>query len=33
MSVKNWKNGHYGSYEDPYNIRFGFYESGRANIE
>ena len=33
MSGKNWKNGHYGDYENPYNIRFGFYKSGRPKIE
>jgi hypothetical protein len=33
MSVKNWKNGHYGNYEDPYSIRFGFYKSGYPKIE
>ena len=33
MSVKNWKNGHYGSYKNPDKIRFGFYKSGRPKIE
>ena len=39
MSVKNWKNGHYGDYENPYiaqfgyNFRFGFYKSGCPKIE
>lgn len=33
MSFKNWKSGHYGSYEDPYSIRFSFYKSGRPKIE
>ena len=32
MSFKNWKSGHYGSYEDPYSIRFSFYKSGRPKM-